>query len=132
MAGFDAGCDNAGVPLSTVLVVESSSVRNLIGAVLEKERYQMVLEDVPRAQKLLASDGDQFDLLITNEPWLFEPFPEGLRILYVSGAPDREFLQKHRSPMFSYLQKPFRFQELLLSVHLLVHARRETAVPGRT
>ena len=58
--------------------------------------------------------------------------PPGLRILYVSGAPDREFLQKHRSPMFGYLQKPFRFQELLLSVHLLLQPREEpvaTAVP---
>jgi hypothetical protein len=114
------------------LVVESTSVRNLIGAVLEKERYQVVLEDVPRGQKLLQTDDARFDLIITNEPWWFEPFPPGLRILYVSGAPDREFLQKHRSRMFGYLQKPFRFQELLLSVHLLLQPREEpaaTAVP---
>ncbi len=120
------------MPLSTVLVVESSSVRNLIGAILEKERYQVVLEDVPNGQKLLQTDSERFDLLITNEPWWFEPFPSGLRVLYVAGAPEREFLQKHRSRRFGYLQKPFRFQELLLSVHLLVQARVEpaaTAVP---
>ena len=112
--------DNRGVPLSTVLVVESTSVRNLIGAVLQKERYQVVLEDVPRGRKVLQDDAARFDLLITNEPWWFEPYPPGLRVLYVSGAPEREFLQTHRSPTFGYLPKPFRFQELLLSVHLLL------------
>ncbi len=112
------------MPLATILVVESSSVRNLIGAVLEKERYQPVLEEVGRARELLA-DGAAIDLLITNEPWLFEPLPEGLRVLYVSGAPDREFLQSRRCPTFGYLQKPFRFQELLRSVHLLLAASAE-------
>ena len=104
------------MPLSTVLVVESTSVRNLIGAVLEKERYQVVLEDAPHAKNLLQTGDANIDLLITNEPWDFEPFPAGLRILYVSGAPDREFLQKYRSETFGYMQKPFRFQELLLNV----------------
>jgi hypothetical protein len=116
------------VPLSSVLVVESTSVRNLIGAVLEKERYPVVLEDVSHARKLLQTGGSHFDLLITNEPWYFEPFPPGLRILYVSGAPDREFLQKYRSQTFGYMQKPFRFQELLLNVHLLLHAHDEPIV----
>src|SRR4051794_11508305 len=97
-----ARCHNRGVPLSTVLVVESTSVRILIGAVLEKERYQVVLEDAPHAKSLLQTGNATFDLLITNEPWDFEPFPAGLRILYVSGAPDREFLQKHRSETFGY------------------------------
>jgi DNA-binding NtrC family response regulator len=118
------------VPLSTsrptVLVVESSSVRNLIGAVLEKEQYTVVLEDVPGARQLLQAAAS-IDLLITNEPWWFEPFASGLRVLYVSGAPDREFLQKHRSATFGYLQKPFRFQELLLSVHLLLERQGEAA-----
>jgi hypothetical protein len=115
------------VPRSTILVVESSSVRNLIGAVLEKESHRVVLEDVTRGRQLLRTDSARFDLLITNEPWWFEPFPADLRVLYVSGAPDREFLQKHRSATFGYLQKPFRFQELLLSVHLLLRSREEEA-----
>jgi DNA-binding NtrC family response regulator len=122
------------VPRSTILVVESSSVRNLIGAVLEKESHRVVLEDVTRARQLVRTDSARFDLLITNEPWWFEPFSPDLRVLYVSGAPDREFLQTHRSATFGYLQKPFRFQELLLSVHLLLQSREEeaalpTAVP---
>jgi len=85
----------------------------------------MILEDVASGRKLIEGRSADFDLLITNEPWLFEPFPEGLRVLYISGAPDREFLQRHRSPTFGYLQKPFRFQELLLSVHLLVQTSAE-------
>ena len=92
----------------------------------------MVLEDVPHGQELLQTNSERFDLLITNEPWWFEPFPPGLRVLYVAGAPEREFLKKYRTPGFGYLQKPFRFQELLLSVHLLVQARvapAATAVP---
>jgi len=116
---------------TTVLVVESSSVRNLIGAVLEKERYSVVLADVAHGRKLLQMDGDRFDLLITNEPWYFEPFEPGLSILYVSGAPDREFLQKHRSPTFGYLPKPFRFQELLSSAQDLILTREESlAIAG--
>jgi hypothetical protein len=129
----EAEWDNRGVPLTTprptVLVVESSSVRNLIGAVLEKERYSVVLEDISGARRLLQADTEPFDLLITNEPWWFEPYAAGLRVLYLSGAPDREFLQKHRSATFGYLQKPFRFQELLLSVHLLVHQAVQPAAP---
>jgi len=112
-------------PYPTVLVVESSSVRNLIGAVLEKECYSVVLEDIPGGRRLLQADSALYDLLITNEPWRFEPFATGLRVLYVSGAPDRDFLQSHRSATFGYLQKPFRFQELLLSVHLLAHQPME-------
>jgi DNA-binding NtrC family response regulator len=107
--------------------VETSSVRNLIGAVLEKEHYAVVLEDIPGARQFLQADTAPIDLLITNEPWWFEPFASGLRVLYVSGAPDREFLEKHRSATFGYLQKPFRFQELLLSVHLLLQRKEEAA-----
>jgi hypothetical protein len=119
------------VPLTRVLVVESTSVRNLIGAVLERERYTVVLADVALGQKLLQTDADRFDLLITNEPWYFEPFESGLSILYVSGAPDREFLQKHRSPTFSFLAKPFRFQELLSSAQDLILAREDSlAIAG--
>ena len=64
------------MPRSNVLVVESTVVRNLIGAILEKEPYQLVLEDVARGRTVLETDGSRFDLLITNEPWLFEPFPD--------------------------------------------------------
>ena len=70
-----------------------------------------------------------FELLITNEPWWFEPYAAGLRVLYISGAPDREFLQQHRSATFGYLQKPFRFQELLLSVHLLLRHSGQAVTP---
>jgi hypothetical protein len=110
------------------LIVETTSIRNLIGAVLEKEHYQVVLEEAQAAQELLTADPARFDLLITSEPWSLEPLPAGLRVLYISGAPDREFLQKHRSPLFGFLQKPFRFQELLLSVHLLIQAQRPSAL----
>ena len=101
-----------------ILIVESASVRNLIGAVLEKERYQVVLAELAQAQAMVRAG---VDLLITNEPWLFEPFRPGMRVLYVSGAPDREFLQRYPAETVAFLQKPFRFQNLLLSVHLLLH-----------
>jgi DNA-binding response OmpR family regulator len=101
-----------------VLIVESASVRNLIGAVLERERYNVLLADVDSARQMLGAGG--IDLLISNEPWQFEPFPPRLRVLYVSGAPDREFLQRHSAGTVAFLQKPFRFQTLLLSVHLLL------------
>ena len=97
-------------------------MRNLIGAVLEKERYNVVLADVERARA--AVEGG-VDLLITNEPWLFEPFRAGMRVLYVSGAPDREFLQRYPAETVAFLQKPFRFQNLLLSVHLLLRGGAE-------
>ena len=108
---------------SVILIVESASVRNLIGAVLEKERYNVLLADVEQARQMLAAGG--VDLLISNEPWRFEPFPAGMRVLYVSGAPDREFLQRHPAERVAFLQKPFRFQNLLLSVGLLLHHKSE-------
>ena len=103
----DAQAIIGGVPLSTILGIESPSVRNVA--------------DATCGRNLLGNEPDRFDVLITSEPWRFEPFPAGLRVLYVSDAVDREFLQKYHSPRFTYLQKPFRFQELLLSVHLLAH-----------
>jgi hypothetical protein len=51
-----------------------------------------------------------------------------LRVLYVSDAVDREFLQKYHSPRFTYLQKPFRAHELVLSVHLLLLPQEVMAV----
>ena len=105
-----------------ILIVESAPVRNLIGAVLEKEHYNVLLADVDEARRML--ERGAVDLLITNEPWWFEPFPSGMRVLYVSGAPDREFLQRYPAGTVAFLQKPFRFQNLLLSVHLLLQDPR--------
>ena len=93
-------------------------MRNLIGAVLEKERYHLLLADLAEGRQAVAEA--RVDLLITNEPWSFEPFPAGMRVLYISGAPDREFLQRYAAETVAFLQKPFRFQNLLLSVHLLL------------
>jgi hypothetical protein len=104
---------------SVILVVESPSVRNLIGTLLEKEGFTTVLEDVPRGRHTLAQAGHTVAMLITNEPWRFEPFPENVAVLYVSGAPNREFLERHHAGQLRFLQKPFHLQELILSVHLL-------------
>ena len=111
--------DNDNV-LSTVLVIEGTSVRNSIGAVLEEDDFQVVIEDVTRGKHLLQNNAGRFDVLITSEPWRFEPFPAGLRVLYVSDAPDSEFLQTHRSRWFNYLRTPFHSQALLLSIRLLL------------
>jgi len=111
----------------TILVVESAPVRNLIGTVLGKEHYPVLLEDTAGGREILQRSEPPIDLLITNEPWWFEPFRPGLRVLYVSGAPDREFLQKHRSDRFGYLQKPFRFQALLEAVRQLLRGGVEPA-----
>lgn len=102
----------------TILVVENASVRNLIGAVLEKESYAVLLADPVDALEMVRRR--PVDLLITNEPWRFEPFLPDLRVLYISGAPDRDFLQSHRSERFGYLQKPFRFRGLLEGVQGLL------------
>jgi len=100
------------------VVVESAPVGHLIGAVLEKAGYRVVLADTPAAKDALRDA--PADLLITNEPWSFEPFAAGLRVLYISGAADKEFLQRYPAHQVAFLQKPFRFQNLLLSVHLLL------------
>jgi len=107
---------------STILIVETPPVRNLIGTVLEKERYTVLLEDTAGALEALRRGDRKIDLLITNEPWHFEPYRAGMRILYISGAPDREFLRERQSEVFGYLQKPFRFHELLLRVKDLLPA----------
>ena len=83
------------------------------------------MQDIAGGQQILQKPASQIGLLITNEPWWFEPFAPGMRVLYVSGAPDREFLQKHRSDVFGYLQKPFRFQELLSGVRSLLPSFEE-------
>ena len=103
-----------------IVVVESSSVRNLIGTVLEKEHYNAQLEDAAGALELLRRQDVQIDLLITNEPWWFVPFRPGMRVLYISGAPDSDFLRKHRNESMGYLQKPFRFHELMDGVRTLL------------
>lgn len=110
-------CEN---PL--LLVVESPSVRNLIGAVLEKENYKVLLEEAEGAAEVLRRGA--VDLLITNEPWRFEEFLGRVRVLYISGAPDKDFLQSHWGVRFGYLQKPFRFQGLMDGVRGLVGAVR--------
>jgi len=105
---------------STILIVESPPVRNLIGAVLEKEHYTVLLEDTAGALEALRRGDRTIELLITNEPWHFEPYPVGMRVLYISGAPDRQFLQERQGELFGYLQKPFRFHELLQRVKALL------------
>ena len=112
---------------SNILIVEAPSVRDLIGAVLEKERYVVLREDTEGALDLLRRGEPAIDLLITNEPWRFEPYPQGMRVLYISGAPDREFLLERRGRMFGYLQKPFRFHQLLDGVRALLPAGVEQA-----
>ena len=82
----------------------------------------MILKDIASAQDILRKPEQQIDLLITHEPWEFEPFLPSMRVLYVSGAPDGEFLQKHRSSGLRFLQKPFRFEGLLGSVRELLSA----------
>jgi hypothetical protein len=106
----------------SILVVESPAVRDLIGTVLTKEHYEVILEDIPGAQGVLSQPDTQVGLLITHEPWRFEPFLPSMRVLYVSGAPDGEYLQKHRANGLRFLQKPFRFEGLLASVRELLSA----------
>lgn len=106
----------------SILVVESPAVRDLIGRVLTKEHYGVILKDIPGAQDVLSQPDAQIDLLITHEPWQFEPFLPSMRVLYVSGAPDGAYLQKHRSGGLRFLQKPFRFEGLLASVRELLSA----------
>ena len=105
-------------PTPVILVVESESVGNLIDVVLEKAGYHVLAAEVTAARQALRDS--VIDLLITNEPWWFEPFAPDLRVLYIAGAPDREFLQRHDPARVAFLQKPFRFQNLLLTVHLLL------------
>jgi len=132
MARLCAKEHNELVATPTILVAENASVRNLIGTVLEKERYAVLLADPVDALEMIRHR--PVDLLITNEPWRFEPFLPNLPILYISGAPDREFLQSHRSEMFAYLQKPFRFRGLLEGVHALLCGKRPSRpaadIPG--
>jgi DNA-binding NtrC family response regulator len=106
-------------PRPTILIVESTSVRNLIGAVLERQSYALLLQDTAGGLEVLGRQ--PVDLLITNEPWEFKAFLSHTRVLYISGAPDREFLHSHRSARFAYLQKPFRHQALIESVRGLLH-----------
>ena len=122
MARLCAKEHNEFVATPTILVAENASVRNLIGTVLEKERYAVLLADPVEALELVRRR--PVDLVITNEPWRFEPFLPDLSVLYISGAPDREFLQSHRSETFGYLQKPFRFRGLLEGVQSLLRGRR--------
>ena len=107
------------------MVVESPPVRDLIGTVLAREHYDVSLQDIPGAQDVLSRSDAQIDLLITHTPWEFEPFLPSMRVLYVSGAPDSDYLKTHHSTGLRFLQKPFRFEGLLSSVRELL-----TAAPG--
>ena len=109
-------CENY---MSTILVAECPSVRDLIGAILEKERYSVVLTDPDGAMGVLERQSPGIDLVITNEPWSFESCRSAVPVLYISGAPDRDFMARHRGKL-AFLQKPFRYQALLASVKSLL------------
>ena len=105
-----------------ILIVESPPVQGLLGTVLAKERYDVILRDIPEARDMLSRSDTPIGLLITDQPWHFEPFLPALPVLYLSGAPDGEYLQTHRSCGIRFLQKPFRFEGLLSNVRELLSA----------
>jgi len=114
------------VQLETILVVEDEGgIRALVRKILKRQGYQ-VLEAASgdEALKVLAEDGHQVDLLLTDVMMPGMNGVElsqralltygGLKVLFVSGYTDESVLEEGQFPPgTAFLQKPFTLGSLL-------------------
>jgi hypothetical protein len=101
-----------------VLVAEDPLVGKFLHALLGRHGYYVELASVPRALEMLYAGETRPDLLVTNEPWNFEPLAHRIAILYTAAMPDAGLAA--RFPVCRTLRKPFRNEELLESVAALI------------
>lgn len=97
-----------------VIVVEEASICRLVIKVLSREAWDVIETGAQRANELLEGNAPPVKLLITNRPQDFERFAGSIPILYVTSAPDWEFVARTRR--LRVLQKPFHATELARAV----------------
>ena len=113
----------------TILVVDDEpEVRKLVGAMLTREGYKVLISDSGEpAIKTYSKHGSPVDLLLTDVvspgmsgPMLADQLIEmqpNLRVLFMSGYDDTQVVQKYVVERgFSLLTKPFTLDELRAKV----------------
>jgi DNA-binding response OmpR family regulator len=108
-------------PVSTIVVVEDSSIGKLLRVILQRHGYRVMTADVGEGTELLRAADCQVGLLITNMPAAFAQFGDQVPLLYLAAHPDLDRARGFRQS--SALSKPFPLQRLLEMV-------RELFAPG--
>ncbi len=122
---------NPGKPASVLVVEDHGELRRLMVRILEGSGYSVVKAESPTEALASLGSGECIDLLVTD---LTMPDMNGselarrarqinsnLKILFISGSVEVEgFAKQH--PGATFLEKPFRPDELLESVQQILAA----------
>src|SRR5579864_6159567 len=97
----------------TLVIVEDFLISKLVGAVLRKHGYPVVVAEPSEAAGLLRSEAKS-GILITNSPAVFLEFADRVPLLYLTSYPDPDLQATFRD--CRVVRKPFAPGELIQAV----------------
>jgi CheY-like chemotaxis protein len=103
----------------TLVVVEDFLISKLVGALLRKQGYPVVVAGPSEAAGLLRSEA-RCGILLTNSPAIFLEFAEKVPLVYLTSFPDPDLQAAFRD--CRVVRKPFAPGELIQAVGELTGA----------